>query len=246
MTDKSTIKLILVVGARPNFVKAAPLVEAIRMHNTDDSLQKINLLLLHTGQHYTDRMSKNFFEELGLPEPDINLGVGSGTLAEQIGKTMMEFEKIVMDFRPDWVVVVGDVNATLACSIVAKHERVKVCHVEAGLRSGDMSMPEEINRIVTDRLSDLLLTPDRFSITNLLDEGVPEKKTKFVGNIMIDTLEKNRNKACTLEINNILSTNISKTEKNKINIDPDKGKEINFFSSYPAQAFKCRQQKNPF
>ncbi len=170
--------------------------------------QTIKHLLVHTGQHYDDRMSKAFFESLGIPEADINLGIGSGTHAEQVGHTMIAFEKVCMEEQPDWVVVVGDVNATLACSVTAKKLGIKVCHIEAGLRSGDMSMPEEINRLVTDRLSDLLLIPDRLSGENLRKEGVPENKIGFVGNIMIDTLEANREKAAQLKIEDIIRTNL--------------------------------------
>lgn len=207
------MKIISVVGARPNFMKIAPFIRAIEEHNNLSSrIQnlkfKIQHLLVHTGQHYDIRMSETFFRDLGIPEPDINLEVGSGTHAEQVGRTMIEFEKVLQRERPDWVVVVGDVNATLACSVTAKKELVKVCHIEAGLRSGDMSMPEEINRLVTDRLSDLLLTPDRLSSENLRQEGVPEEKIKFVGNIMIDTLEAQREKAEQLQISEIIKSNI--------------------------------------
>ena len=169
--------------------------------------EPVNHLLVHTGQHYDDRMSQTFFKELDIHNADINLGVGSGSHAEQVGQTMIEFEKVLKRERPDWVVVVGDVNATLACSVTAKKECIKVCHIEAGLRSGDMSMPEEINRLVTDRLSDLLLAPDRLSIENLKAEGVPDSKIRFVGNIMIDTLEANRHKASQLDINEIIVHN---------------------------------------
>ncbi|WP_291321275.1 UDP-N-acetylglucosamine 2-epimerase (non-hydrolyzing) [Desulfonatronospira sp.] len=164
-------------------------------------------ILVHTGQHYDDKMSRSFFQALDIPKADINLGVGSGTHAQQVGQTMMEFEKVLQQERPDWVVVVGDVNATLACSVTAKKEWVKCCHIEAGLRSGDMTMPEEINRLVTDRLSDLLLTPDELSSENLRKEGVSEERIRFVGNIMIDTLEAQRGKAEALDINEIILNN---------------------------------------
>jgi UDP-N-acetylglucosamine 2-epimerase (non-hydrolysing) len=149
-------------------------------------------------------MSKAFFEDLNIPEADINLGVGSGTHAEQVGQTMIAFEKVLKKEKPDWVVVVGDVNATLACSVTAKKEWIKVCHIEAGLRSGDLTMPEEINRLVTDRLSDLLLAPDMISIQNLKAEGVPDSRIRFVGNIMIDTLEANRKRAEAMEVEEIV------------------------------------------
>jgi len=152
-------------------------------------------------------MSESFFKDLGIPEPDINLEVGSGTHAEQVGRTMIEFEKELKQYKPDWVVVVGDVNATLACSVTAKKEGIKVCHIEAGLRSNDLFMPEEINRLVTDRLSDLLLTPDEISSNNLRKEGVPEEKIRFVGNIMIDTLEQHRGLAESKSLHSIIVSN---------------------------------------
>ncbi|MCF8297655.1 MAG: UDP-N-acetylglucosamine 2-epimerase (non-hydrolyzing) [Saprospiraceae bacterium] len=200
------MKIISVVGARPNFMKIAPFIKAIHEHNKQNS-NIVNHILVHTGQHYDDRMSKAFFKSLNIPDADFNLGIESGSHAEQVGKTMIEFEKVLHKEKPDWVVVVGDVNATLAASVTAKKEWVKCCHIEAGLRSGDIKMPEEINRLVTDRLSDLLLTPDRLSNQNLKKEGVEDSKIKFVGNIMIDTLEKNREKAGRLNINEILTRN---------------------------------------
>ena len=208
------MKIISVVGARPNFMKIAPFIKAIETHNASlalsdqDNCCKINHLLVHSGQHYDDRMSKTFFEELRIPEADINLGIGSGTHAEQVGQTMMEFEKVLKIEKPDWVVVVGDVNATLACSVTAKKEWIKCCHIEAGLRSGDIRMPEEINRLVTDRLCDLLLTPDEMSSENLRKEGTPEERIEFVGNIMIDTLEANRIKSASLLIEDLIHRNL--------------------------------------
>jgi UDP-N-acetylglucosamine 2-epimerase (non-hydrolysing) len=204
--QRGAMKIISVVGARPNFMKIAPFIQAIHDYNIGGE-ERIDHLLVHTGQHYDDMMSRSFFEQLGIPEPDINLGIGSGTHAEQVGQTMIAFEKVVRSHKPDWIVVVGDVNATCACSITAKKEHVRLAHIEAGLRSGDMTMPEEVNRLVTDRLSDLLLTPDRFSSQNLRLEGVPEDRICFVGNIMIDTLEANREKAATLEMRDILRNN---------------------------------------
>ncbi|MGQ1785742.1 non-hydrolyzing UDP-N-acetylglucosamine 2-epimerase [Saccharicrinis sp. GN24d3] len=203
------MKIISVVGARPNFMKIAPFIKAINDYNRTDH-GEIHHILVHTGQHYDDRMSKSFFESLEIPEADINLGIGSGSHAEQVGKTMIAFEQVLIKEKPDWVVVVGDVNATLACSVTAKKEHIKVAHIEAGLRSGDISMPEEINRLVTDRLSDLLLTPDLISNQNLLAEGVDSGKVEFVGNIMIDTLESNRNKATELNIRDIIANNLVK------------------------------------
>ena len=211
------MKIISVVGARPNFMKIAPFIRAVAKHNEDILLGRraqsaghreiIDHILVHTGQHYDDRMSDQFFMDLEIPKADINLGIGSGTHAEQVGQTMIAFEKVLKAEKPDWVVVVGDVNATLACSVTAKKENIKCCHIEAGLRSGDMSMPEEINRLVTDRLSDLLLAPDRFSVNNLKAEGIPDSRIRFVGNIMIDTLESNRMKASLLDINKIIEQN---------------------------------------
>jgi len=226
------MKIISVVGARPNFMKIAPFFKSIEQYNKTKSSglkensntikreelinpyanqfagDAISHVIVHTGQHYDDQMSRTFFEQLEIPEPDIYLGIGSGSHAEQVGNTMIEFEKVVKKHKPDWVVVVGDVNATLACSLTAKKERIKCCHIEAGLRSGDITMPEEINRIVTDRISDLLLTPDPISIENLKKEGIPQDKIHFVGNIMIDTLESNREKASRLDINEIVSENL--------------------------------------
>ena len=196
------MKIVSVVGARPNFMKVAPFCRALKAH------KGVKHVLVHTGQHYDVKMSEQFFKELGIPKPDVNLGIGSGSHAEQVGRTMIEFEKVLKKEKPDWVVVLGDVNATCACSITAKKEHVKVAHIEAGLRSRDMDMPEEINRLVTDRLSDLLFTPDRLSNQNLKDEGVAASKIKFVGNIMIDTLERERAKAAKLDINQIVRDNL--------------------------------------
>ena len=198
------MKIISVVGARPNFMKIAPFIRAIEAHNREHHAEHVEHILVHTGQHYDESMSGAFFEDLGIPRADINLQVGSGTHGEQVGQTMMAFEKVLKEAKPDWVVVVGDVNATLACSVTAKKEWIKVCHIEAGLRSGDLKMPEEINRLVTDRLSDLLLAPDMLSVENLRSEGVPEHRIRFVGNIMIDTLESNRSRAESLDTDEII------------------------------------------
>ena len=196
------MKIISVVGARPNFMKVAPFCRALKAY------PDVQHILVHTGQHYDVRMSEQFFKELDIPNPDINLEIGSGSHAEQVGRTMIEFEKVLRKEKPDWVVVLGDVNATCACSITAKKEHIKCAHIEAGLRSRDMDMPEEINRLVTDRLSDLLFTPDRLSNANLKAEGVEDAKIKFVGNIMIDTLEREREKAAALDINRIVRENL--------------------------------------
>jgi UDP-N-acetylglucosamine 2-epimerase (non-hydrolysing) len=201
------MKILSVVGARPNFMKIAPFINAVEKHNSING-GNINHILVHTGQHYDIRMSEAFFRSLNIPDPDINLEIGSGSHAEQIGNTMIAFEKVLLDIKPDCVVVVGDVNATLSCSVVAKKHNHFLCHIEAGLRSGDLTMPEEINRLVTDRLSDLLLTPDRLSSDNLRKEGVDENKIHFVGNIMIDTLENNRETALHLSIERIIKENL--------------------------------------
>ncbi|MGC8893098.1 MAG: non-hydrolyzing UDP-N-acetylglucosamine 2-epimerase [Candidatus Saccharicenans sp.] len=183
------IKMILVAGARPNFMKIAPLIKAIHYHNQQRNIKvKIETILVHTGQHYDDNMSDIFFKELGIPEPDINLGVGSDSHAGQTARIMLAFEPVCLKEKPDWVVVVGDVNSTLACSLVAAKLGIKIAHVEAGLRSFDRSMPEEINRLVTDALADLLFTPSADANLNLKKEGIPAKKIKLVGNIMIDAL----------------------------------------------------------
>jgi UDP-N-acetylglucosamine 2-epimerase (non-hydrolysing) len=198
-------------------MKIAPFIRAIESYNRhpapdiyrEGERQQVEHVLVHTGQHYDVRMSEAFFSELNIPDPDINLEIGSGSHAEQLGYTMIAFEKVLVEHKPDWVVVVGDVNATLSCSVAAKRLNIKVCHIEAGLRSGDMSMPEEINRLVTDRISDLLLTPDTISSANLLSEGTPANKIVFVGNIMIDTLEDNRSKTSFLTLLDIINNNLS-------------------------------------
>ena len=205
------MKIMSVVGARPNFMKIAPFVRALNKENglrRDRNRPRMEHVLVHTGQHYDERMSENFFDALNIPRAEIDLGVGSGTHAEQVGRTMIAFERVVQEHRPDWVVVVGDVNATCACSLTAKKEGVNVAHIEAGLRSRDMTMPEEINRIVTDRLSDLLFATEEDACENLRQEGVPEDRIKLVGNIMIDTLEANRGRGRALSIDHILRENI--------------------------------------
>ncbi len=199
------MKIMSVVGARPNFMKIAPLVRAIESHNAKGG--SISHILVHTGQHYDARMSAAFFDALDIPHPDIDLEIGSGSHAEQVGRTMIAFENVVRERKPDWVIVVGDVNATCACSITAKKEHVKLAHIEAGLRSFDLDMPEEINRMVTDRLSDLLFTTDEMASQNLRHEGVPANRIKRVGNIMIDTLESQRARAAALDIGRILAEN---------------------------------------
>ncbi len=178
------MKLISVVGARPNFMKIAPIHRAIQ-----NSKFNIEHLICHTGQHYDERMSKIFFEDLVLPKPDFYLGVGSGTHAEQTARIMIEFEKVLQKEKPDYVLVVGDVNSTIACSLTAKKLHIDVIHVEAGLRSFDMKMPEEINRVLTDRISDLLFVTEESGLENLKNEGVSDEKIHFVGNVMIDSVK---------------------------------------------------------
>jgi len=191
------MKLILVAGARPNFMKIAPLVRAINRHNDrlEDKATRIEFLLVHTGQHYDIEMSEVFFRDLGLPKPDINLEVGSASHAVQTARIMTGFEGVCLSEKPDWVVVVGDVNSTMACTLVAAKLGIRVAHVEAGLRSNDRSMPEEINRLVTDALADLLLTPSPDADENLVREGIPREKIRLVGNVMVDTLVENLDRA---------------------------------------------------
>jgi UDP-N-acetylglucosamine 2-epimerase (non-hydrolysing) len=187
------IKLLLVAGARPNFMKIAPLIKAVETHNSSRRAgdPKIECRLVHTGQHYDKKMSEIFFKELGIPAPDYNLEVGSGSHASQTANIMLRFEPVCEKERPAWLVVVGDVNSTMACTLVASKMGVKVAHVEAGLRSGDRTMPEEINRLVTDAIADLLLTPSEDASDNLRREGVAREKIAMVGNIMIDSLLSN-------------------------------------------------------
>ncbi len=185
------MKIVIVAGARPNFMKIAPLIHAIEKDrmNLKPGQTRMDYLLVHTGQHYDTEMSDVFFRDLGIPLPDYNLGVGSASHAVQTANIMIRFEEVCLREKPDWVLVVGDVNSTMACTLVAAKMGIKVGHVEAGLRSYDRLMPEEINRIVTDALADLLFTPSRDADENLLREGVAPGKIRFVGNIMIDTLE---------------------------------------------------------
>ncbi len=183
------LKTICVCGARPNFMKVAPIVEACARSS------EIEVLLVHTGQHYDKNMSRIFFDELELPEPDINLEVGSSSHAAQTAEVMRRFEPVCLEYHPDWVVVVGDVNSTLAAALVAAKLGVSVAHVEAGLRSFDRAMPEEINRVLTDAISNLLFVTERSGLENLKREGIADSKVKFVGNVMIDTVMRHRPRA---------------------------------------------------
>ena len=189
------MKFLLVAGARPNFMKIAPIMDAFRPHG-----DRHQVFLVHTGQHYNRNMSDDFFRDLGIPEPDINLEVGSGSHPEQTARIMIAFEPVCLEHRPDWVIVVGDVNSTVACALTAKKLGIRVAHVEAGLRSRDMSMPEEINRLCTDAISDLLFTTDTMADENLRNEGVAGEKIHFVGNTMIDTLRQQISRAHQLPL----------------------------------------------
>ena len=179
---KAGMKVICVVGARPNFMKAAPVIEALRKR------PEMSVMLVHTGQHYDRQMSELFFEELGLPKPDLDLEVGSGSHGEQTGQIMIRIEPVLQREKPDLVIVLGDVNSTVAVALCAAKLGIKVAHVEAGLRSFDRTMPEELNRILTDHLSDYLFTTEPSARKNLLREGIAEEKIFFVGNVMVDTL----------------------------------------------------------
>lgn len=178
--------LDIIAGARPNFMKIAPIIKAI--HKKQKEGTDIHYRLIHTGQHYDKNMSQSFFEELAIPTPDYNLGAGGGSQAEQTAKIMIEYEKLLEEENPDLCIVVGDVTSTMACSITAKKAGVRVAHVEGGIRSGDWSMPEEINRMVTDRISDYFFTTSVVANQNLIKEGISEDQIFFVGNTMIDTL----------------------------------------------------------
>jgi UDP-N-acetylglucosamine 2-epimerase (non-hydrolysing) len=188
------MKLMCVVGARPNFMKAAPVIEALRRY------PDIHVMLVHTGQHYDHQMSTLFFVELGMPKPDVDLQVGSGSHGEQTGQIMMRIEPLMKSERPDLVIVFGDVNSTIAAALCAAKLGIQVAHVEAGLRSFDRTMPEELNRILTDNLSDFLFTTEQGARKNLIREGIAEEKMHFVGNVMVDTLLKHRTRAGALNV----------------------------------------------
>lgn len=198
------MNITIVAGARPNFIKIAPIINAIQEKRNEKKIH-INYRLVHTGQHYDKNLSETFFEELQIPKPDVNLNIGGGSQAEQTAGIMIGFEKEIQQFRPDLVIVVGDVNSTMACSIVAKKECVKVAHVEAGIRSGDIKMPEEINRILTDSITDYFFTTTDLAGSNLQRVGIESNQIYFVGNVMIDTLIKNQNRLNPPEIWNSLN-----------------------------------------
>ncbi|MCB9299013.1 MAG: UDP-N-acetylglucosamine 2-epimerase (non-hydrolyzing) [Lewinellaceae bacterium] len=196
------MKTLSIVGARPNFMKVAPLHRAFRQRDTMESK------IVHTGQHYDAKMSDIFFNQLELPQPDYYLGIGGGSHTQQTARIMLAFEEVVQQEKPDLVVVVGDVNSTIACALVAVKEGIPVAHVEAGLRSGDRSMPEELNRILTDSISDYLFVTEAAGLANLAQEGIPEEKVHFVGNVMIDSLIYYREKAAALKLENILGSSL--------------------------------------
>ncbi|MHC4116282.1 MAG: non-hydrolyzing UDP-N-acetylglucosamine 2-epimerase [Planctomycetota bacterium] len=183
------MKILNIVGARPNFMKIAPLMEEYKRYSD------IEPVLVHTGQHYDEKMSEMFFRQLGIPEPDVNLEVGSGSHAVQTAEIMKAFEPVVLQYDPDAVLVVGDVNSTVACGLVAVKLGVKLVHVEAGLRSGDRSMPEEVNRVLTDSISDMLFCTEKSGVDNLIKEGIAREKIHMVGHVMIDTLLRNLGRA---------------------------------------------------
>lgn len=193
----SKLKLVVVAGARPNLMKISPLIEAINKHNRKHNrrARPIDCRLVYTGQHYDKLMSEVFWNDLGLPRPDYDLKVGPASHAAQTAHIMVAFEKVCLRLKPDIVVVVGDVNSTLACALVAVKLGIKIAHVESGLRSFDKSMPEEINRILTDRISDFLFATEKSAVNNLHKEGVEKSKIYFSGNVMIDTLLRFRKKA---------------------------------------------------
>jgi len=188
----------LIAGARPNFMKIAPIIKAINDRESKENI--ISFRLVHTGQHFDKNMSDSFFEELGLPEPNFNLGAGGGTQAEQTAKIMIGYEKLLMSSPSNLCLVVGDVTSTMACAIVAKKMNIKVAHVEGGIRSGDLSMPEEINRLVTDSITDYFFTTSEIANENLRKSGVVDDKIYFVGNTMIDTLLANKSRFVKPEI----------------------------------------------
>ena len=188
------IRLLAVAGARPNFMKIAPLMKEL-LRRAD----RFEPILVHTGQHYDQAMSESFFRDLAIPEPDVNLGVGSGTHGEQTAQVLVAIEKILLERRPDVVLVVGDVNSTIAATLAAVKLHIPVAHVEAGLRSWDRAMPEEVNRVLTDAVSDWLFTTEPSAEANLLREGVPSERIHFVGNVMIDTLLAHREHALALD-----------------------------------------------
>jgi UDP-N-acetylglucosamine 2-epimerase (non-hydrolysing) len=218
------IKILTVVGARPNFMKVAPIIRAIRDHNEKGNVPRIDHVLVHTGQHYDAVMSDSFFLDLGLPKPDVHLGIGSGSHAVQTAEIMKKFESVILGEKPDFMVVVGDVNSTLACALVTAKvsfdsagTRPLIVHIESGLRSFDRSMPEEVNRIATDHLSDLLFITEESGFNNLRNEGIPANKIHFVGNTMIDSLLDSKEKAESSVVLEELGLRASATSRHEAN-----------------------------
>lgn len=211
VVKESLMKIVLVAGARPNFMKVAAIIDAIELHNSSDA-PCIDYRLVHTGQHYDAKMSQTFFTDLGIPKPDVDLGVGSSSHAQQTGEIIKQFESVVLNERPDIVMIVGDVNSTIACSLVAakisyptptvslKLHRPRIAHVEAGLRSFDRDMPEEINRVLTDVVSDFLFITEQSAVKNLQKEGISKDKIYFVGNTMVDSLLKHKKRSTESDI----------------------------------------------
>lgn len=193
-SSKERIRVLAVAGARPNFMKIAPLMSELAKRAS-----RFEPILVHTGQHYDKAMSDSFFRDLGIPEPDVNLGVGSGSHGEQTAQVLMKIEQLLLERKPDVVLVVGDVNSTIAATLAAVKLHIPVAHVEAGLRSGDRAMPEEINRVLTDAVSEWLFTTEASAEENLLREGIASEKIHFVGNVMIDTLLRHRERALELD-----------------------------------------------
>src|SRR6266852_6575369 len=214
-TRKQAMHILHVVGARPNFMKAAPVVAALQEHG-------VRQTIVHTGQHYDAFMSDVFFQQLGIPEPDINLAVGSGSHTVQTAEIMTRFEPVVVERRPDLVLVYGDVNSTMAAALVCAKLGVRVGHVEAGLRSFDRTMPEEINRLVTDQLADLLFTPSDDGDENLEREGIPSRKIHRVGNVMIDSLVRLLPAAIEKKLNGLPDRYVLVTLHRPANVDDDR------------------------
>lgn len=200
-----TIDLLCIVGARPNFMKIAPIMAAM-----SDSSINLNVKLLHTGQHYDQKMKESFFDQLGIPEPDVDLGVGAGSHTEQTANIMLKFEKTLDELKPKAILVVGDVNSTIACAMVAVKKNVPIIHVEAGLRSGDRQMPEEINRVLTDQISDILFTTEADAVNNLTNEGISKDRVHFTGNVMIDTLMNHSSRA--IAVNESIKKSLNKVD----------------------------------
>ena len=193
-------KIDIIAGARPNFMKIGPIIHAIHKFNEEHKSKAIEYRLIHTGQHYDKKMSEDFFDQLNIPKPHLNLGVGSGSAAMQTGNIMLRYEEAILDWKPELCVVVGDVTSTMACAITAKKEWIKVAHVEGGIRSGDEKMPEEINRMVTDSITDYFFTTSSVANDNLSSLGHGSEKIFFVGNTMIDSLLSNMNRFSPPEV----------------------------------------------